>query len=234
MSVPDPMFDDDGVEIPQQQIVAVGPAFVLDPHSLFNPTGRKPTFEECENAAKSLQKVHNSLAWWLGDLIGITESLFSEEASQIIDAENFSESTVRVYRYVAKQVPPKNRTYAQSFSHAQVVAPLKADEQRKWLERSRQEDWSVAKLKTELLASTEGCKSKLKFLLIVDAGTETRQGKLAETLEADGFKVIKKSAVKREKAEKKPKAKKREKKGPVTAKRLGGRTKMSASRRVPS
>ncbi len=110
------------------------------------------------------------------------------------------------------------------------MAALRPDQQRKFLEESRSEDWSVAKLKVEIALRTEDGKTKLRFMLIVDAGTETRQGKLAAELEAQGFQVTQRTGKKRDSKPKKPK----KLKGEVTAKPKSGKGKMSSRRRKPA
>lgn len=220
------------------QIVRVGPKFMLDPYCLMQAKGTKPTIEEFGTAVKTLSEANFSIQFWIGDMVNLGESLYGEEAAQHIDHERFSEETVRSCAFVAKKVAPNERQYAQSFSHCQVVATLKPAEQRKWLEKSRQEGWSVGKLRTEILKATEGGEAQLRFMLLVDCTTEAKQNSLEKDLTNEGYRCIKKSGVKRKKkvekarkpkGEKKPK---KEKKGPVTAKKRRV-TKMSARRRPP-
>lgn len=190
------------------------------------------TIAGAERARDVLLKIHSAVPLWLGDLGNLVEANFGEEASQVLDAEAYgqygiSESTKKTYEWVAKRVPDENRRVAQSFGHMQAVAALRPDQQRKFLEESRANDWSVAKMKVEIASRTEDGKSKLRFLLIVDCGTEAKQTKLADELEMQGFKTTKRQSVKRD-----AKPKKEKKRKEVTAKKRGPK-KMSANRRVP-
>jgi hypothetical protein len=196
----------------QAQLVAVGQPFRLSEHGLAI-NGGKPTFEECATAADKLKKVHGALAYWLGDLINLTEGLFHEEASQIIDKEFLSEKDVSAFRFVAERVSLKTRALAPSWQHAQAVAALKPAEQEKWLQKALDEDWIASKLKAEVQADDAGGASKMRFLLIVDAGTEAKQIALADRLEKEGYRVTKRSGLKKEA---KPKKIKGEKKKVVT------------------
>jgi Family of unknown function (DUF6354) len=196
------------------------PEFIVDSVGL-SKHGQRITIAGAERTRDVLLKVHSGTPYYLGDLDRIVESELGEEASQVLDAEAYerfgvSDSTRKTYRWVADRVPDENRRIAPSFGHAQAVAALRPDQQRKFLEEARAEDWSVAKLKTQVAASTEEGKSRLRFLIIVDAQTEHKQAKLVEYLEGEGFKCTIRTAVKR--TDKKPKREKKQ----VTAKRRTG------------
>lgn len=177
-----------------------------------------------------LLRVHGGSQLWLGDLENIVEATFGEEAPQVIDHETYakhgiSESTRKNWAWVAKRVCDANRRIAQSWSHMQAVAALSESVQRKFLEESRAEDWSVSTLKKEIASKTENSKSKLHFMLLVDCGTQAKQQKMATSLEEEGYTVTMKEVTKRESKPKKPKKE-------ITAKSKG-KGKMSANRRKP-
>lgn len=222
----EPAFAGDDA-VMSNQLVAVGAQFMLDSVGLSLPRGTKPPILSFEHAFERLGAASESINYYIGDLVNLGESLYGEEAAQMIDDKHLDEKSVRTYAWVCKRVQDTERRVAQSFSHAQVVAALGREDQRKWLEKSRGEDWSVSKLKFEVQAASADGKSKIRYLLIVDCPSESKQNKVAEELEADGLVVLKKQAIKKVVKPKK------EKKGPVTAKRKGP-TKMSATKRVPS
>lgn len=193
------------------QLVAVGPTFHLETTAL-TVGERQPTFEEWSEAAGKLKKVHTALAFWIGDLLNLGDTLFREESSQVIDVSYLDEKVVKDYTTVAKRVPLENRGIA-SWDHCKVVAFLSPAKQKEMLTKAHQEDWSPAKLKTEIASATESGKQSLRFWLIVQCGTEAKQEKLSAELEKEGYVVVKKSGVKREKKAPKPRASK--KKQPV-------------------
>jgi len=179
--------------------------------------GEPPTFEQWSRGADHLKKIHGAVRFWLGDLINLGESLFLEEASQVIDQSFLSEKEVKDYSYVAKLVKPTVRAAAQSWEHCHAVARagIQAPEkQREWLERSRGEDWTARKLATEIAMATLDGKTFMKWFLVVDTPSEAKRDKLAEQLQADGWTVSKKEAVK-----KAPKAKKAKKEVTARAKK---------------
>jgi len=222
---------DDG-EILQKgdQLVPMGRPFLVDPYCIELLPGQMPTREEMGQATERAVRVHTASAFWLGDILNLGESLFGEEASQFIDHEDMPEATVRNLTWVAKQVPPSNRQIAPTWSHCQAVAALKPDTQKEWLEKARQEDWSVAKLKAEILKASDDSKSKLHWWLVVKVPTEAKADALEKELLGEGFEVVKHSGVKKEKKPKKKKAPKAKKE--VTAKKRRG-SKMSSTRRKP-
>ena len=173
--------------------------------------GGSPTFDQWSDAADRLRKIHGAVKFWIGDLLNMGETLFSEEASQVIDQSFLSEQEVKQYTLVAKQVAPTTRSHAQSWDHAKAVIGLKAEEQEEWLDKSRAEDWSSRKLSTEIAKAKSDGKSVMRWWLVVECGTEAKRDKLAERLEGEGFGIKR-----QEKLAKVPKAK-RARKGPVTA-----------------
>lgn len=221
----------------QQELVVIGRPFALDEHGLALNGSGKPTLEECTTAAAQFKRVHGALKYWVGDLVVTIEKLFGEESAQIIDAGWLPDSFVNEARVLGERVALPERQIAQSQEHALAVAPLKQAEQRKFLQLSLDEDWSAAKLKTEVQAELSKGKSKPVFLLIADCGTEEKQGKMAALLEKEGCRVTKRSGLRKEAKPKRLKAGKKEKavrkkKGPVTAKRRRA-PKMYSRRRVP-
>lgn len=211
------------------QLVLFGtPEFIVDSvglskHGAITLAGAHQTLEV-------LLKIHSAIPLWIGDAVRQIEGALGEDAHQVLDHEMFekhgiSESTKKTYEWVAGRVADAERRIAQSFGHMQAVAALRPDQQRKFLEESRAEDWSVSKLKVQIASKTEEGRSKLRFFLLIDAGSEAKRDKLAERMEADGYKVVKKDIVKRA-------AKPKKEKKAVTAKSKG-KGKMSANRRKP-
>lgn len=210
-----PVFGGDA-EVISNQLITVGAQFDLDSVSL--TAHGKPPITAFEQAFERLGQAQESVNYYLGDLVNLGESLYGEEAAQIIDNKHLDEKSVRTYQWVCKRVQPSERLVAQSFSHAQTVAALGRADQHKWLEKSRGEDWSVAKLKFEVASATELGRTKLQFVLIVNCVTEAKQEKLAKELESEGFVVTKRQSVARiKKVKKEKKARAVKTRGPVDA-----------------
>lgn len=218
-------------DLPGLELVPLGPPFVVDSVALEQRGSAPPDFRHCELALGRVKKIYGAVRYWLGDLMNLTETLFAEEASQLIDAEFLSEQEVKDFCFVSKNVKPTTRAHAQSWEHAKVVARLKEDDQVEWLDKSREGDWSSRKLATEIGVAAAKGKTTVKFWLIVECGTEARQEKLAEKLTAEGYGVKKQDKVVKVAKAKKPK---KEKRGPVTAqKKRRGAPKMNTRKRLP-
>lgn len=206
---------------PTAELVTLGAPFHVDGLTLSARNG--VTFEEAGAAALKLKQVHGALHWWIGDLIRLTEGLFHEEASQIIDQEFLDEKTITECRAVSASVGPDMRLMAPSWEHAKAISRLKPAEQKKFLQMCLDDSWTAAKLKSEVDAKSVGGKSGMRFILIVDAGTEAKQTALAKALEKDGYSVTKRTGIKRVAKTKKGKASPKKLKAVAKIKRTGGR-----------
>lgn len=204
--------------------------FMLSRHVL-SINGRQPSLEECGEALKRLSSISATIKYWRGDLIVLTEGLYTEAASQLIDAELLDEAEASAERFVAHNVPPEMRALAPSWDHARVVANLKPAEQKKWLQQALDQDWIASKLKHEVLAAANGGETAVRYLLLVDAKTEAKQKELAKDLEARGYTCTPRTSVRKQRKKKAPKAKRGKKE--VTAKKRRGAPKMYTRRRPP-
>ena len=216
-----------------EQLVAVGAQFELGEHALTAP-GPPPTMAQCGDGLMRLSKVASRIKFWGGDLLALTETLFAEEAAQIIDSELMDEREVKAEIFVATHVAPRVRDLAPAhdpWGYCNAVAGLKPSEQEEFLLRAGENDWSLSKLRAEVAAAKAGGESKMRFLLIVDVRTEALQEKVGAELEGRGYHVTKRTGLRKEA---KPKKAAKAKKGPVTAQRKHkGAPKMYTRRRAP-
>lgn len=139
----------------------VKPPDALDlEHFKLGPTGLvvkgKPSFDEWSNIGGMLRLFEQGVQWLLGDWVNFGEGEWGDKTAQVIDAERFTESTIRVYAWTAAKVPPKNRIPGLSYSHHQTVAEFTPSEQEKWLTRALKHDWSISDLKREIKAKKLG------------------------------------------------------------------------------
>ncbi len=209
------------------ELVPLGDEFSVDGLSL---EGRgRPTIMQCEAALGRVRLVFGAAKYWLGDLMNLTETLFAEEASQLIDQSFLSEKDAKAFMFVAAKVAPSVRAHAQSWDHARVVAGLTPEAQVEWLDRAREDDWTARKLASELAQAKAGGKVVMRWWLVVECGTEEKREKLAEDIEARGGFIVKRQE-KLARERKAPKAKA----GPLTAqKKRRGAPKRNTVRRVP-
>lgn len=116
------------------------------------PTGLvikgKPSLDTCGELFGFFKVMHSSLQFAVGDAIVRVEGMFGEEASQLIDSGDWSEETVRNYRWVAAKIPMSVRSARLSFGHHQAVASFDSHEtQRLWIDRAVENSWTVADLR---------------------------------------------------------------------------------------
>lgn len=131
-----------------------------------NPTGlelvRQPSFEEWDALGCWLRAANTSLPWLVGDWANLGSSIFGEQASQGFDVEEatgWTPTTIGVYAWVCKSIPPERRRADLSFAHHQVLAALDGPEQTKWLEAAATDPdgvWSTRELKRAIKTAGDG------------------------------------------------------------------------------
>lgn len=138
-------IDDDSVNI--------GKYFEFTPSGLY--TKGKPAIGVFTELMKMLHTFEVSIQFAIGDAINYAESMFGEEAAQIIDSEKWTEATVRNYAWVAAKVDKTVRRMDKlDFSHHQVVGGMETSQQKLWLDRAAEGEegvpWTRARLKAEI------------------------------------------------------------------------------------
>ena len=210
-----------------QGLLSLVPPFAIDDQGV-TLRGPNPSLAQCGHGLVRLKRLHDGVKYWMGQLMNLTETLFAEEASQVIDQELLTEREAKAYMFVAKSVAPSVYEQAPSWEHALAVAKLKPDDdQESWLTLAAREGWSAQKLRSEIAQAGAEGKTVMCFWLVVACATEAKRDKLADKLESEGH-----SVKRQEKLKKIPKPKKA-KKGPITAKGRKGAPAMNTRRRVP-
>lgn len=166
----------------------------LGRHFSVGPTGLTvrgaPSFDEWAQLGHALRVMEKGIQFAIGDFLLYGEERFSERASQIIDAEMWSESTVKVYRWVSERVPLQNRRMDLSYSHHQAVASLAHSEQKHWLglaAESGDTPWSVSRLKTAIRYG--GDIEPTGWFLLVACDSEDEAKALSKKLSESGYAV---------------------------------------------
>lgn len=148
-----------------------------------------PTFDEWAEIGAVLAVMDRGIQFLVGDWIAYGERAYKELAAQVIDARNWSDETVRNYRWLAKQIPPENR-YADrrlTLAHYQAVAPLSPREQRSWLTKALNGDderWSAGRLKAAIRIGADPAPTA--FYVLVKCTSEAKRDALQKQLELDG------------------------------------------------
>ncbi len=115
----------------------------------------EPTFPEHQGVFDFINRAVKASAWWAADWVAYGESRedWQDKIDQLVDAEFFTEGTLKQYRYVAQNVPPSRRLDGVSFSVHAEVAGLDAKEQREWLARAKDHGWSKRELRAAIRAA---------------------------------------------------------------------------------
>jgi N6-adenosine-specific RNA methylase IME4 len=109
------------------------------------------TFAEYEQLGRDLNVIEGAVQWWRGDWLNYGERRWGEMYAQAIQDEwEVGYQALANYAWVAKQVEFSIRIENLSWTHHYQVAPLPPDEQREWLARAVENEWSVAQLKREI------------------------------------------------------------------------------------
>jgi hypothetical protein len=94
----------------------------------------------------SLQAIHRSIHWWIGDWLRFGEAKFGERYVQAIEETLFAYQTLANDVWVAKAIEPSRRKEKLTFGHHAVVAALPPAKQDEWLDKAEQGQWSTRKL----------------------------------------------------------------------------------------
>lgn len=117
-----------------------------------------PSLEVSGDMVKVLQIAEKSLQFAIGDFMNWASAKFGEQASQLIPETGWSETTQRIYTWVASKVPPHIRRAELTFTHHHLVAPLQSiEEQKMWLDKAVAGTdgrvWNSTELKKRMQAS---------------------------------------------------------------------------------
>ncbi len=147
-----------------------------------------PDMDEWAAVGHMLAVQVQGLQFMTGDWLLYGERHYGELAAQVIDARNWSDETVRVYRWVAEKVPKDCRREDLTFTHHFVVAGLKPDDQKKWLKKaatSEEAPWPASRLKSAVKHGTDA--GVLKWYVLVEARSKVKRDELQKELELRGL-----------------------------------------------
>ena len=140
----------------EQEIILASEA--VDGHFRFHPTSleivNEPPFERWVEMFEALKRAGAAIQFWLGDMINYGERAYGEKYSQFLEVRQGG--TLRNYAWVADNVPASLRNDNLSWDHHRRVASLPEPEQREWLDKADQEEWSARQLDREIAKETGG------------------------------------------------------------------------------
>lgn len=104
------------------------------------------------------------LPYWLGDFINTGEDFFPSVYTQAIEVASgvkeggYDYRTLQNWAYLCRKVPPENRGIM-SVGHTMVVAPLKPEVQKEFLDRAKAEGLLISELR-RLVSGEEDYRSE--------------------------------------------------------------------------
>jgi hypothetical protein len=106
-------------------------------------------YDQYESLGAFLGEFKSRINFYLGDWLIFGEGTFAERWSQACEATGLAEQTLLRIMDVCRKVPPGRRNGCVWSIHA-GVSSLGAREQRSWLRRALENQWSYAELRNQL------------------------------------------------------------------------------------
>jgi hypothetical protein len=137
---------------------------VVAPTTLANKTSQPPStitavawiaardldLAEWSRAGQRLGVMNRCSPWWLGDWIRYGNAKFGEKYSRAAKITGYDAQTLMNMVYVASRFEISRRRENLSWSHHEVVAALRRDQQEYWLDRATAECLTRADLRLEM------------------------------------------------------------------------------------
>jgi len=109
------------------------------------------SFDDWLHVGEMLKTAEGSVQFWIGDYLNYGEKAYGEKYAQAVDAKQAA--TWKNYAWVATKVEISLRKDLLSYKHHEAVAPLAPPEQKTWLTKAIEEDWSVHELRAAIKAA---------------------------------------------------------------------------------
>ncbi|HKT84229.1 MAG TPA: hypothetical protein VJQ84_10375 [Solirubrobacterales bacterium] len=108
------------------------------------------------SSGRRLGTIGRCSQWWIGDWIRYGNARWGEKYTEAARVTGYDVASLRNMAWVAAQFDLSLRSDKLSWSHHVLLAPLAAEDQRRWIERAEEQRLSVADLRLELRASGYG------------------------------------------------------------------------------
>lgn len=108
------------------------------------------SIEEWGDLGKGLVPVAKSIGFWLGDWINYGSKAYGTKYKQALELTGLAPKTLRNYASVARRVHPSLREPSLGHEHHAAVAGLESQEQRYWLELTKEHNLTVPRLRKSI------------------------------------------------------------------------------------
>ena len=113
------------------------------------PVG-KPTREQWLECLHYLMHVERGAQFWIGDLLNFGEHQWGVTYIEVSEATGYNCATLRVFKWVAGEIPPSRRRDGLTFAHHREVAGVPPDEQDRILARAERDGWARKDVRREV------------------------------------------------------------------------------------
>lgn len=150
----------------------------------------EPDWASWERAGAVLCAADRGVQFAIGDWLNEAERRFGEQYAQLISPEDgWSETTIRVYRWLARRIAPDDRRMDRlTMRHHMLVAAMEPAEQRRWLTVAAADDeeqpWSVRRLAQAIMA--QGTGATTAWWVLVEARSAADQAALLDRMTSEG------------------------------------------------
>jgi len=108
------------------------------------------TFEELADIGKKIKVMEGAVQFWIGDWINANWGKYEHGKYDEAEELGYEKDVVRDCDYVSNNVKSAVRTADLSWTHHKVVAPLPEKEQKEWLDKAVENDWSTRELSSAI------------------------------------------------------------------------------------
>lgn len=112
----------------------------------------EPSVQDWLAYGEGLRRLGKAAVWCLADWLNYGQRAYGEAYSQALSETDYKLSTLKALKYVAHNIAPAQRSAHVPFSHHREVASLPAYDQREWLEKAAEGQWSRDHLRAEIKA----------------------------------------------------------------------------------
>lgn len=114
------------------------------------------TLEEWKEFGLKLMQAEKFVQWYLGWWWNHGHKKWTREAESFIEDCGYKKKSLITYGYIETSVKPSIRMDNLAFNHHQLVAPMEtATEQKKWLQKASNNEWTVAQFREAIKGEQE-------------------------------------------------------------------------------
>lgn len=168
-------------------IVTHGP-FVMTKTGAF--VVKPASFDEWYAVFSWCQQASGAIQFWIGDLLEYGEKSYGEKYTQALEMTGYAEQTLMNASWVARSIHKSDRKENLSFAHHAEVAPLKPEDQRRWLDKAETEGMTRQQLRESIKQERHAVEQQpVTLWVVVSCSSAEDQTKLYNRMLMEGRNV---------------------------------------------